>query len=251
MQLRSKTNCNTHSLLLTSLYLLCSLAKHLLRIKVLIVDDHALVRMGIRRLLDDLPDMIVVAEAENGEVALALVKKHHPDVVLLDMKMPGIDGWEVTRRLKKSNPDIKIIAVTSMNVEPLPIRVLQLGAMGFLTKESGAEEMADAIRKVFKGERYLSAVIAQKMAISSLQESQESPFACLTERETQVMLMITRGLNMQDMVDRLFLSGKTINGYRYRMFEKLGIKNDVELTYLAMKHNVIERPIDSLHDNND
>ncbi len=207
--------------------------------------------MGIRRLLDDLSDMSVVAEAENGEIALALVKEHHPDVVLLDMKMPGIDGWEVTRRLKKSNPDIKIIAVTSMNVDPLPTRVLQLGAMGFLTKASGAEEMADAIRKVYKGYRYVSATVAQKMAITSLLEQQESPFACLTERETQVMLMITRGLNMQDMVDRLFLSGKTINGYRYRMFEKLGIKNDVELTYLAMKHGVIDRPIDSLHDTND
>lgn len=222
-----------------------------MKIKVLIVDDHALVRMGIRRLLADLPDMDVVAEAENGEVALARVKTHRPDVILLDMKMPGIDGWEVTRRLKKSNPNIKIIAVTSMNVDPLPTRVLQLGAMGFLTKESGAEEMADAIRKVFKGERYLSAVIAQKMAISSLHDAQGSPFESLTERETQVMLMITRGLNMQDMVDRLFLSGKTINGYRYRMYEKLGIKNDVELIYLAMKHGVIDRPIDSLHDNND
>lgn len=211
-------------------------------IKVLTVDDHALVRMGIRRLLENLPDITVVAEAENGEVALAMVKKHQPDVVLLDMKMPGIDGWEVTRRLKKSNPQIKIIAVTSVNVDPLPTRVLQLGAMGFLTKESGAEEMADAIRKVFKGEHYLSATIAQKMAINSLHEVQESPFACLTEREMQVMLMITRGLTIQEIVDQLFLSAKTINGYRYRMFEKLGMKNDVELTYLAIKHGVIDHP---------
>jgi two-component system invasion response regulator UvrY len=104
---------------------LCSLTEHRLLIKVLIVDDHALVRMGIRRLLEDLTDMEVVAEAENGEVALALVKTHHPHVVLLDMKMPGIDGWEVTRRLKKSNPDIKVIAVTAMSSELLPSRVLQ------------------------------------------------------------------------------------------------------------------------------
>ena len=126
-------------------------------IKVLIVDDHALVRMGIRRLLEDLPDMQVVADAESGESALQLVKSHQPDVVLLDMKMPGIDGWEVTRRLKKSNPNIKVIAVTAMRSEPLPGLILQLGAMGYLTKESGAEEMAAAIRKVYKGERYLSA----------------------------------------------------------------------------------------------
>lgn len=214
-------------------------------IKVLIVDDHALVRMGIRRLLDDLPDMQVVAEAENGEIALALVKTHLPDVVLLDMKMPGIDGWEVTRRLKKSNPDVKIIAVTAMSSDLLPSRVLQLGAMGYLTKESGAEEMARAIRAVYGGERYLSAKVAQEMVINSLDDSPESPFSSLTEREMQVMFMITSGLSMQDMVDRLFLSAKTINCYRYRMFEKMDIKNDVELTYLAMKHGLIDRPIDS------
>ncbi len=160
------------------------------------------------------------------------------------MKMPGIDGWEVTRRLKKSNPDIKVIAVTALCTEPLPTRVLQLGAMGYLTKESGAEEMAAAIRKVAKGEKYLSAEIAQKMAISSLETSAESPFEQLSEREMQVMFMITSGMSVQDIAERLFLSAKTINGYRYRMFEKLAIKNDVELTYMAMKHRVIDRPAD-------
>lgn len=217
-------------------------------IKVLIVDDHALVRMGIRRLLDDLPDMEVVAEAESGEEALVLVKTHKPDVVLLDMKMPGIDGWEVTRRLKKSNSQIKIIAVTAMSTEPLPSRVLQLGAMGYLTKESGVNEMAAAIRKVAKGEKYLSAEIAQKMAINSLEALKGSPFDALSEREMQVMFMITSGMNVLDIAERLFLSTKTINGYRYRMFEKLGITNDVELTYLAMKHRVIDKPLDALDD---
>ncbi|MFA5960635.1 MAG: UvrY/SirA/GacA family response regulator transcription factor [Tatlockia sp.] len=211
-------------------------------IKVLIVDDHALVRMGIRRLLDDLHDMTVVADAESGEQALALVKMHKPDVVLLDMKMPGIDGWEVTRRLKKSHPQIKVIAVTALCAEPLPTRVLQLGAMGYLTKESGAEEMAAAIRKVAKGEKYLSAEIAQKMAINSLSSEKASPFDALSEREMQVMFMITSGMTVQDIAEQLFLSTKTVNGYRYRMFEKLEIKNDVELTFFAMKHRVIEQP---------
>lgn len=217
-------------------------------IKVLIVDDHALVRMGIRRLLDDLVDMQVVGEAENGEIALTLVKTHQPHVVLLDMKMPGIDGWEVTRRLKKSNPNIKIIAVTAISSVPLPGKLLQLGAMGYLTKESGAQEMAAAIRKVYAGDRYLSAEVAQKMAINSLEEQQDSPFDMLSEREMQVMLMITNGMNVQDVAERLFLSAKTINGYRYRMFEKLNVKNDVELTYLAIKHRIIELPAGSLHD---
>lgn len=215
-------------------------------IKVLIVDDHALVRMGIRRLLEDLPDMEVVAEADSGEQALLLVKSHKPDVVLLDMKMPGIDGWEVTRRLKKSAPEVKVIAVTALNSEPLPTRILQLGAMGYLTKDSGLEEMAAAIRKVSIGDRYLSAEIARKMAINSLDAQEESPFSRLSEREMQVMLMITRGLSVQEIAERLFLSAKTVNGYRYRMFEKLDIKNDVELTYLAMKHRIIAQPLEPL-----
>ena len=217
-------------------------------IKVLIVDDHALVRMGIRRLLDDLPDIEVVAEAENGEMALSLVKTTFPDVVLLDMKMPGIDGWEVTRRLHKSNPDVKVIAVTAMSAESLPSRVLQLGAVGYLTKESTPEEMAAAIRKVVKGDIYLSAEIAQKMAIKSLQVSKGSPFDGLSEREMQIMLMITSGMAVPDIAEQLFISTKTVNSHRYRMFEKLLVKNDVELTHLAMKHRVIERPTDSPQD---
>lgn len=214
-------------------------------INVLIVDDHALVRMGIRRLLDDLPDITVVGEAENGERALEFIRTHKPDVVLLDMKMPGIDGWEVTRRLHKSHPEVKVIAVTALSTESLPSRVLQLGAMGYLTKESGSQDLTAAIRKVYQGERYLSAEVAQKMAIDSLQAHQDSPFDALSEREMQVMLMITRGITVQDIADRLFLSTKTINGYRYRIFEKLSVKNDVEMTYLAMKHRLIERPDES------
>ena len=209
---------------------------------MLIVDDHALVRMGISRLLNDLPDMSVVGEADNGDIALSLVKSKQPDVILLDMKMPGMDGWEVIRRLTKTNPNVKIIAVTALCNDTLPTRILQLGAFGYLTKESGVEEMASAIRKVYKGERYLSAEIAQQIAINSLESNGETIFEKLSEREMQVMMMITSGITVQEIADTLFLSTKTVNGYRYRLFEKLGVRNDVELTYLALKHQVIERP---------
>lgn len=204
--------------------------------------------MGMRSLLDDLPDIEVVGEAENGEVALAMVRQHQPEVVLLDMKMPGIDGWEVTRRLKKTNPHVKVIAVTVLSTEPLPSRVLQLGAMGYLTKDSGPEEMAAAIRKVAKGEKYLSAEIAQKMAISSLEAPNESPFDLLSEREMQVMLMITRGMKVQDIANGLFLSPKTVHSYRYKIFEKLNIETDVDLTHIAIKHRVIEQPAEVAED---
>jgi len=211
-------------------------------IKVLIVDDHALVRMGIRRLLEDTHDISVMGEAQNGEEALAMVKSHRPDVILLDMKMPGIDGWEVIRRLKNSSAKSKIIAVSALSAEPFPTRVLQLGAMGYLSKESSIEEMTDAIRKVYQDKRYLSAQLAQQLAIKSLDPVSETPFEQLSEREMQVMLMITSGLPVPEISKRLFLSTKTINCYRYRMFAKLNIKNDVELTHLAIKHSIIERP---------
>lgn len=211
-------------------------------IKVLIVDDHALVRMGIRRLLEDTHDISVMGEAQNGEEALAMVKCHRPDVILLDMKMPGIDGWEVIRRLKTSSAKSKIIAVSALSAEPFPTRVLQLGAMGYLSKESSIEEMTGAIRKVHQGERYLSAQLAQQLAIKSLDPVSETPFEQLSEREMQVMLMITSGLPVPEISKRLFLSTKTINCYRYRMFAKLNVKNDVELTHLAIKHSIIERP---------
>lgn len=217
-------------------------------IKVLIVDDHALVRMGIRRLLDDLADITVVADTDSGESALMLVKTQQPDVVLLDMKMPGIDGWEVTRRLTKWHPLIKVIVVSSVSAEPFPTRILQLGAKGYLTKESSVQDIADAIRKVFRGERYLSPSIAQNMAINSLQSSQRSPFDSLSEREMQVMLMITNGMTVTNIAKKLCISAKTVNGYRYRMFSKLSIKNDVELTYLAMKHSLIDKPVDEMQD---
>lgn len=206
------------------------------------MDDHALVRVGIHRLLDDLPDINVVGEAETGEEALVKVKSLSPDVVLLDIQLPRIDGWEVTRRLKKSHPSIKVIAVTALSTEPLPSRLLQLGAMGYLTKESSPEEMATAIRKVAKGEKYLSAEVAQKIAINSLDDVKGSPFDTLSEREMQITLMITSGMTVQEISERLFLSAKTVNGHRYRIFEKLNIKNDVELTYLAMEHEVIDKP---------
>ncbi len=210
-------------------------------IKVLIVDDHELVRMGIRLLLDAAEGVDVVAEAEDGTSALQAVKEHNPDVVLLDMKMPGMDGWEVTRRLKQIKPNIHIIVLTAATTGPLPTRLLQLGAMGYLTKDSAAEEMLQAIQKVSQGERYLSAEIAQQIALNSLNPAETSPFEHLSEREMQVMFMITRGLTVNHIAEKLFLSPKTVGTYRYRMFEKLSIKNDVELIHLAMKHGVFEQ----------
>ncbi len=209
----------------------------------MIVDDHSLVRLGIRKLLDGVSDIEVAAEADCGEKALILAKQTELDVVLLDMKMPGIDGLEVTRRLRKSQPKLKIIAVSAFANQPFPKRTLQAGAVGYLTKECGVDEMCTAIRRVYEGERYLSAEIAQSMALCSISsEAHANPFDALSERELQVTLLIAKGMTVQEISDSLFLSAKTVNGYRYRIFSKFNIKNDVELIYLAIKYRLIEKP---------
>lgn len=211
----------------------------------MIVDDHALVRVGIRRLLEDVDSIEVVAEAESGEQALKKAKLQTLDVVLLDMKMSGIDGLEVTKRMIRFYPHIKIIMLTAFASDSFPTRMLQAGAFGYLTKECGALEMIEAIIKVHKGERYLSKNVAQAVALnrSSLDQEKKSPFELLSERELQVTLMISRGMTVAEISEDLRLGSKTVNGYRYRIFSKLDLKNDVELVYLAIKHRLIEEPL--------
>jgi two-component system invasion response regulator UvrY len=206
----------------------------------MIVDDHALVRIGIKHLLEATSDIVVVGEAEDGESALNLVKQLELDVLVVDLKMPSLDGIEVIRRLRRSHPKLPIIALSALSAEPLPSKVMQLGAMGFISKESSLDEMPTAIRKVHRGEHYLSTELAQRLAMKSIAPKHHSPFEQLSERETQVMIMITSGLTVPEIAKQLYLSTKTINCYRYRMFEKLNIKNDVELTHLALQHAVIE-----------
>jgi two-component system invasion response regulator UvrY len=208
-------------------------------IKVLIVDDHELIRTGINRLLADFEKIKVVGEAESGEEAVAKARDLRPDVVLMDANMPGIGGLEATRRLIRFDPDIKVIAVTVHNEEPYPTKFMQAGAAGYITKGADIKEMVIAIRQVNSGKRYITPDIAQQMALKALNPGDESPFDKLSEREMQVMLMITQGQKVQDISDQLFLSPKTVNSYRYRLFEKLSIENDVELTHLAIRYGVI------------
>lgn len=211
-------------------------------IQVMIVDDHDLVRMGIKRLLRDVKDIKVIAESNTGEDAIIEARKHSPDVVLLDVKMPGIGGLETTRRLLRINPDIKIIAVTSCSNPPYPRTILHAGAVGFLPKECHYQELIEAIRTVFTGQRYIHQDIAQQLALESIgdQKTEETPNLVLSERELQIMVMITSGMKVQEIADQLFLSTKTVNSYRYRIFEKLNLKSDVELTHYAIRHNLID-----------
>jgi two-component system invasion response regulator UvrY len=209
-------------------------------IKVLVVDDHDLVRSGIKRMLDDIQGIKVTGEARTGEDAVTSARKNRPDVVLMDVKMPGIGGLEATRKLLLLDPDIKVLIVTVCDDDLFPAKLLQAGAAGYLTKDATMDEMVRAIRAVNSGQRYISPAVAQQLAFKHITDKEESPFSSLSERELQVMIMITRGNKPQEISEKLNLSPKTVNSYRYRIFEKLGVKNDVELTLLAIRHGLVD-----------
>ncbi|MFM2480180.1 UvrY/SirA/GacA family response regulator transcription factor [Celerinatantimonas sp. YJH-8] len=209
-------------------------------INVFLVDDHELVRTGIRRIIEDARGMKVVGEAESGEQAVQWCRQNHADVILMDMNMPGIGGLEATRKILRYDPDTRIVVLTIHTENPFPSKVMQAGAFGYLTKGAAPEEMLTAIRTVSCGQRYLSPQIAQQVALSSFSPNSENPFAQLSERELQIMLMITKGVRVTDISEQLNLSSKTVNSYRYRLFNKLNISGDVELTHLAIRHGILD-----------
>jgi len=210
-------------------------------IKVLVVDDHDLVRAGISRMLSDETGIEVVGEACSGEDAVGVIKSLHPDIILMDLKMPGIGGLEATRKIKRLNDEIRVIVVTACNDDPYPARVMQSGASAYITKGADIDEMIRAIRVVHSGQRYMSPEIAQKLALKPFDDSEEGTvFDKLSEREMQIATMIVSCIKVQDISDKLCLSPKTVNSYRYRIFEKLGITSDVELTLLAVRHGILD-----------
>lgn len=209
-------------------------------INVVIVDDHALVRLGMKRLLEEVRDIKVIGEAESGEEAIDLVKETKPDVVLMDVKMPGIGGLVATRQLRLVNSDLKIIVVTVCREGSFPDCLICAGAAGYITKDTNAEELITAIRKVVAGKNYITLEIAQSMALRQVSNAAKSPFSQLSERELQVMYMVTQGKKVNTIAKDLCLSPKTVNTYRYRLFEKLCVDNDVKLTHLAIRYSMLD-----------
>jgi DNA-binding NarL/FixJ family response regulator len=210
-------------------------------VSILIADDHDLVRIGLRHMLADIADFAVVGEASSGEDALEKSAVLKPDVVLMDVRMPGIGGIEATSRMERRSPGSRVIALTACADDPFPDLLLEAGARGFLTKDSGFEELVTAIREVAAGNHYVCRRIAQELALKPLRQRNgagHSPFDDLSEREMQVALMIVGCQTVQDIADQLNVSPKTINTYRYRMFEKLGVESDVGLTLLALRHKL-------------
>jgi len=209
-------------------------------IGILLVDDHELVRTGIKRLLEDQEGLIILGEAGSGEEAMEKLRSFdtQPQVVMMDLNMPGVGGLETTRNILKRYPNIKVIIVSMVDEGILPGRVLKAGAMGYVTKGSGISEMTHAISEVTSGRRYVSPDIAQKMLSESL-DGEKSPFEDLSERELQVMLMLMDGIRINDISEKLCLSPKTVSTYRYRIYDKLDIHSDMELVKMALEHGIM------------
>ena len=208
-------------------------------LKLLLVDDHDLVRKGIRRILDDVEGFKVIGEANTGEDAIKMCRKSPPDMVLMDMSMPGIGGLEATKQIIRTCPDVKIIALSVHKENLFPAKVMQMGAFGYLTKEAAPQEMIRAIKKVAVGQKYIAPDIAQQIALAQLGNKPDDSLAQLSERELQIMLMLTKGTKVPEIASQLNISTKTVNTHRYRMFDKLDVESDVELTHLALRHNLI------------
>lgn len=210
-------------------------------IRVLIVDDHDLVRYGINRILSDEKSIEVIGEVNSGEDAVQFVRQNPTDVVLMDVRMPGIGGLEATTKILHYSPETKVVALTACEENIYVNRFLQAGAFGFLNKGSAPQEVITAIQKVHHGQKYITPEIAQRLALQPFQDAERSPFELLSERELQIAIMIVNCEKVNTISDKLFVSPKTVNSYRYRIFEKLGIDGDVELTHLAIRHGIIDR----------
>ena len=204
-------------------------------INVLLVDDHELISTGIKALLERADDIRVIGISASGEEAILAVEKERPDVILMDVNMPGIGGAEASRRILKSHPEIKIIGLSQHNNNSIPKQLLDIGAMGFVSKSSSSEEMMEAIHKVMQGKVYLCNDVAEQL-VSKAKDS-VNPFSMLSARESEVVSLIFQGKSIPEMAIILGLKDKTINTFRYRMYKKLKVKNDVELIKLIDKFN--------------
>ena len=208
-------------------------------IRTIIADNHNLFRAGVIRLLRDVKAIDIVAEANSGEEAVELSRKLSPHVVTLEIAMPGIGGLEAVRRILKIEHGTQVVMLTGASESPYPAQALRAGACGFVTKRGQPEEVVAAIKRAYSGRRFVSADIAQRLAFQSFEEEGASPFDQLSGRELQIALMVVNCQRVSDISANLHLSAKTINSYRYRIFEKMNVSSDVELAMLAVKHGMI------------
>ncbi len=209
-------------------------------IRILLVDDHAVVRTGFRLLLQSQPDINVAAEAQSGEAACQMYAELTPDVVVMDLGMPGMGGLEALRRIRARDANAKVLALSAHDDPMHARRALREGALGFLSKRSAPETLIEAIASVAAGRRYIDPGIAQKLALAEIEGAARSPIEQLSEREFEVFVRLAAGATVQKIADDLKLSASTIGTHLYNIKQKLGVVNQSELTLLAIRHGLIE-----------
>jgi DNA-binding NarL/FixJ family response regulator len=208
-------------------------------IRILIADDHAVVRQGLIQIVSDTSDIVVSDEASNGREVLTKTSKNKYDVVVLDIAMPDINGLDILNEIKKQNPELPVLMLSIYPEEQYALRALKAGASGYLTKKVAPKELIGAIRKVYSGGKYITSTLAERLAFY-LAEGEKPPHESLSDREFQVMFMIAEGKRIKDIATALFISHKTVSSYKSRIFEKMGITSNAELTRYAIKHGLID-----------
>jgi DNA-binding NarL/FixJ family response regulator len=208
-------------------------------IRVFLIDDHALVRAGMKMILSGETDIEVVGDADSGEEGLPQVRRLKPDVVLCDLHLPGLSGLEITERIVRGDTGARVIIVSVLEDGPLPKRLLEAGACGYIGKAGDAAELLRAVRDVARGKRYLGSSIAQNLALSSVAGG-ASPFDALSPRELEVAMLLVQGLRQEEIAKRLSLSAKTVNTHKSRLFEKLGVGDGIALARLAGQYGLTD-----------
>jgi len=209
-------------------------------IKILIADDHAIVREGLKQIVAETSDMVVADEAGTGHEVLDKVRDTEYDVVVLDISMPGGDGLNILKQIKNNRSQLPVLVLSIHPEEQYAVRVLKAGAAGYLTKESAPDELITAIRRVATGRKYVSSTLAEKMAFDLTHDRLEPLHETLSDREYQVLRLIAAGKRAKEIAEELCLSIKTISTYRSRILEKMGMKNNAELTHYAIKEGLVD-----------
>jgi two-component system, NarL family, invasion response regulator UvrY len=208
-------------------------------INILIADDHAIVREGLKRILADVPDMHVAGEASNGSEALDLVRKNKWDIVLLDISMPGRNGLDVLKLIKDEHPKLPVLMLSIYPEDQYAVRVLKAGASGYLTKESAPSQLVAAIRKVAQGGNYISQALAEKLVAGLQTNTDKNLHESLSDREFEILRLIASGKTLSQIAEQLLLSIKTVSTYRSRILEKMQMQNNAELTNYAIKNGLV------------
>ena len=209
-------------------------------IKILIADDHPLIREGLQKILKEESDMEVRYEARNTQELLELVQHHNLDVVVMDISMPGRSGLDALRELKQHAPKLPVLVLSMHPEERFAVRAIKLGAAGYLTKETAPQELVKAIRKVVLGGKYITPQVAEKLAIEVGAPAEKAPHEILSEREYQLLRLIASGKSIKKIAKELCLSVNTVYSYRINLLEKMNMKSDIELTQYALRNGLVD-----------